>query len=106
SSDLPGINFISAWIFIPNSEPIRDHNFLAHILVYKYDKNRNPIGFTSRDTKVEPGKWTHLVIGTFQNTSSIPDFIWNGDINELYVSIWSDKDYNGSIYIDDIELYR
>jgi hypothetical protein len=104
--ELTDIKLISAWVFIPFSEPIRDHNFQTHILAYKYDKNGEPISFSGKDTKIELGKWTRLLLGTFQNSNAIPDFIWNGDINELYISIWCDKEYNGSIFIDDVVIYK
>lgn len=100
------VKMISAWVLIPDSEPVRNKNFLSHILAYKYDDTGEPIDFASKDTKIEPGQWTQLVIGTFQNSQAIPNFIWNGDIDELYISIWCDQEYSGSIYIDDVVLYR
>jgi len=106
NKNLTNITMISAWVFIPYAEPILNHNFQAHILAFRYDEYGNPVSFISRDTKIELGKWTRLSLGTFQNSNAIPDFTWNGNIDELYISIWCEQTYSGSIFIDDVSFYK
>ena len=104
--ELTDVKLITAWVFIPDSEPLRDHNFQGHIAASKNNIAGTPVVFIGEDTKIEPGKWTRLVLGTFQDTSFIPNFKWNGDINILNINVFCDKDYDGSIYFDDITFYK
>ncbi len=106
NQDLLGITMISAWVLIPYADPILNHNFRAHILAIRYNENGDPISFIGRDTEIELGKWTHLSLGTFQNSNAIPEFTWGGDIDELYIAVWCEQAYNGSIFIDDVTFYK
>jgi hypothetical protein len=98
---------ITAWVFIPQSEPIQGINFSAHILAYVKDKNGVLGGFVGETKVVKPGTWTSLFIGTFGETTDVlGNLVWNGKIDILYLTVWSDKPYNGSIYIDDFSIYE
>ena len=98
---------ITIWVFIPPSEPIQSTIFKAHILAYKNSETSENMLFMSDTAQIKPGTWTPFFIGTFGETGNIPDRIeWNGKIDELYLTIWSDKPYSGSIYIDDFSIYE
>lgn len=97
---------IVAWVYIPASEPIQNISFKSHILAYVYKTGENLV-FLGEEVQVKPGIWTPLYIGSFGETKYASNHIvWNGQIDELYLTIWSDKPYNGSIYIDDLSIYE
>lgn len=96
---------IAAWVLIPESEPIQNISFKAHILAYVYKAGENLV-FMGEETQIQPGIWTPLYIGTFGETKyASSHIVWNGKVDELYLTIWSDKPYNGSMYIDDLSIY-
>jgi hypothetical protein len=103
---LSNVKAAVAWVLIPKSEPIQNVTLRSHIIVWMYDENDEGIGFFGEAKEIEPGEWTSLFIGTFAGTSTLDDFIWNGKIDELYVTVWSDKPYTGSIYVDDFTIYK
>ena len=101
------VKAVIAWVFIPPSEPIQNTIFRTHILAYVRDDTGENVGFLGESQEITPGIWTPLFIGTFgETTDELGNFSWNGKINELYLTIWSDKPYSGSIYIDDFSIYK
>lgn len=98
---------IVAWIFIPTSEPIKDVVFKAHLLSYDKKDDGTKITFTGEDTIVKLGTWTPLFLGFSGETELASNrIVWDGKIDEAYLSIWSDRPYKGSIYVDDFSVYR
>lgn len=97
---------IVVWVYIPASEPIQNISFKSHILAYVYKTGDNLV-FLGEEIQIKPGIWTPLYIGSFGETKYASNHIvWNGQIDELYITIWSDKPYSGSIYIDDVSIYE
>lgn len=104
--EFPDVKAIMAWVLVPKSGAVRDKEFSAHILAYQCNENDQSIGFISEDKQIEPGLWTPLFLGTFQATDlHTPAIKLKGEVNEVYVNVWSKQDYKGSIYIDDVVIF-
>lgn len=104
--DLSNVKAISAWIFVPESEPTNNSIFSSHLVIYVYnEKIGQPVGFIGETENLKAGAWTQVFIGTFSQVEAT-DIIWNGKVDEIYLTIWSDKPYSGSFYIDDISIYK
>ena len=101
------VKAITAWVFIPPSEPVQNIGFGTGINAYINDSNDSTPGFLGKGEKIEPGIWTPVYIGTFGQTDKLPnEIVWNGEVDNIHIAIWSDKPYNGSICIDDISIYE
>ena len=102
------VKAIVAWVLVPESEQVRGRTFSSHIMAYMYDKDADEtVGFHSETIKPMPGVWTPIFLGTpyYSTDSKNCTFSWDGTIEELYLTVWSDKHYTGSIYVDDIAIY-
>jgi hypothetical protein len=104
--DLSKVKTVVAWVFIPESEPVGNTDFKIHIIGINRN-NGNFVGFYGQEERIEPGKWTPVLLGTFDNVAgdTIDDLEWGGRIDDLHLSAWSDEHYDGSIYFDDITVY-
>jgi hypothetical protein len=102
------VKAVIAWVLVPKSEQVRDSTFSSHIMAYMHDKDADEtIGFHSETIKLMPGVGTPIFLGTpyYSTDSKNCDFSVDGTINELYLTVWSEKHYTGSIYVDDITIY-
>ena len=104
---LQRIRLIEAWVLVPQSEQVQDTHLTSHIMAHTLDDSDNDIGLFSEDVELIPGKWVPIIIGltysgyTADNALDSKD----GNISEFYLTIWSDQQYIGSIYIDDLTFY-
>jgi hypothetical protein len=101
------VDMIVAWVYIPKSEQVQGTKFKSHILVYVNGKDNQTI-FTGQDRDVEPGMWTPLILGrtTSVEEDGLTQYQWNGTVDSLFISVWGNQHYKGSIYFDDITIYK
>lgn len=98
---------IIVWVYIPSSESNQNTIFKGHFLAYNNNETGENMLFMGEEIEIKPDVWTPFFIGTFAETSKMPNPIqWYGKIDELYLTIWSDKRYIGSMYIDDFSIYK
>ena len=106
SEQFQKVKAVGGWIFIPKSAHVRNNRFTTHIMAWVYAQDGAPIGFYSEDKDVVPGEWAPLFLGVLHtNDSQNASFTWDGTIDELYITVWSDHAYSGPIYFDDITIY-
>jgi len=108
TSDPSVINprLIFAWVMVPSSPAAVDNSFRAYLAAFSYAENGDPIRLRSRNTTLEPGKWMLLQVGIPAEVNLPTERRnWTGGITGLYLTLWSDKPYFGSFYIDDIILF-
>jgi hypothetical protein len=105
-ADLSQVKAVTAWVLIPRSEAVQNITFEGHIMLYMDQQDNEAVGFFGETRELEPGVWTPLFIGTFHQTDALSGVVWDREVDELYLTIWSDKPYNGSIYIDDLTVYE
>lgn len=112
------VNAAEAWILVPQSEQAQNTLLQAHIMAYTYDQNDGFIGLYSEDVELVPGRWTPVFWGgaytVYVDAKSLPFEVETESLGfissdrkmyELYLTMWSDAPYTGSIYIDDIVMY-
>ena len=76
------VKMVTAWVFIPLSEPIQNTTFESHLSAYFMDDNGRSIGILSEVKDIRPGFWTPLFLGTFSETDNGQDnIVWNGKID-------------------------
>jgi len=98
---------IEAWVLVPESDQARGSIIKSHIIAYMKDSSGKYIGFYGEDEEIKPGIWTPIFLGLFYETGCENcTFKWDGTIYELYLTVWSDQSYWGSIYFDDITICK
>lgn len=98
---------IEAWVLVPESDQARGSIIKSHIIAYMKDSSGKSIGFFGEVEEIEPGIWTPIFLGLFYETDCKNcTFKWDGTIDELYLTVWSDHSYWGSIYFDDITICK
>lgn len=101
------VKAITGWILVPDTENARVLNFEAHLMAYRNDSAGGSIGFFSETKRLSPGVWTPFVLGVFfSNTDENNIFEWDGRVDDIYLTVWTYDNYVGSIYIDDIAIYK
>jgi len=96
---------ITAWVYLPYSEYIQTQKFFSHLFAYVYDEEGTYAAIYGNDASLVPGKWTPVRWSAAYSIESPSMNIWESNLGELYLTVWSDKPYKGSIYFDDIEVY-
>jgi hypothetical protein len=98
---------IEAWVLVPKSDQARGSTIISHIFTYIKDSSGKNIGIYSKDEKLKPGFWTQIFLGVCYTTDCKNcTFEWDGTIDQLYLTVWSDQSYWGSIYIDNITIWK
>jgi|LGVF01.1.fsa_nt_gb hypothetical protein len=98
---------IEAWVLVPESDQARGSIIKSHIIAYMKDSSDESIGFFGEEEEIEPGIWTPIFLGLFYETDCENcTFKWDGTIHGLYLTVWSDQSYWGSIYFDDITICK
>lgn len=98
---------IEAWVLVLESDQASDSTITSHIFTYIKDSSGKNIGLYSKDEKLKPGSWTQIFLGVCYTTDCKNcTFEWDGTIDNLYLTVWSDQSYWGSIYIDDITIWK
>jgi len=97
------VKAIKAWVLVPKSEQVRGTTFHSHIIA-----SFNDSYFFGEEEEIEPGIWTPIFLGVFYRTENCT-FNWDGTIDELYLTVYhynADLRYKGSIYFDDITIWK
>jgi hypothetical protein len=107
------VKVIEAWVLVPESEQVIGSTFSSHIIAYFNDSSSRNIAFFGETEEIKPGRWTPIFLGVFYEAKcSDPNiewncnFEWDGTIDALYLTVWSDQPYKGSIYFDDITIWK
>ena len=104
---LHDVKAIIAWILIPESEQVQNNILRSHIILYMHDQNDKSFGIYSKIRKIIPGIWTQIFLGLF-DSAEFKDIKFGGNIiiDDIYLTVWSEQYYKGSIFIDDIIIYK
>lgn len=112
SAKLSEVKAIKAWVLVPKSEQVRG-TFYSHMFAYFNDSSSRNIAFFGETEEIKPGIWTPIFLGVFYETRCDNcknewncSFEWDGTIDALYLTVWSDQPYKGSIYFDDITIWK
>jgi hypothetical protein len=64
------------------------------------------IWFFGEEIKIVPGVWTQIFLDVFFRTDSENCTVrWDETSDQVYVTVWSDNEYSGPIYFDNITIY-
>ena len=97
---------IKAWVLVPESEQVRGSNIKSHIMAYMMGSKGKAIWFFGEEKKIVPGVWTQIFLDVFFRTDSENCTVrWDETSDQVYVTVWSDKEYSGPIYFDNITIY-
>lgn len=99
---------IEAWALVPKSDQARGSNIMSHFIVYYKNSSGKYITIYSEAEKLKPGVWTQMFLGVCYiiNSTNNCTCEWDGKIDELYLTVWSDQSYWGPIYFDDITIWK
>jgi len=113
SAKLSEVKAIKAWVLVPESDHVRDSTFYSHMFACFNDSSSRNIEFFGETEEIKPGRWTPIFLGVFYETRCYNcknewncSFEWDGTIDALYLTVWSDQPYKGSIYFDDITIWQ
>jgi len=109
SNPFTNITYIIAWIYVPEKKGTPPNLIIyAHFIL---NNDERKMGITGITEQIVPGKWTPIFVATLENfwindnKSASLSKDWDGKIDRFYITFWSNTNYTGEIYVDNINLF-